>query len=467
MTARSGLGKIPALSLALLLVCGAAARAQEEGELRQGIKWLSEGRFREALVAFNQFKQQAPLDARPYFYSGMALTEMGRLTEAALEFDEAVRLDAQKTEYLILQANILSRLKQNERAREVLAAVGKESAALTQEPAWLWLLSDTYHRLEQFDEALKILDLIGRRTPADARVDLNRGQIYAMRMKFDLALEAFRKSLEKSPDYAPAHFEMGKLFYQRNQMEASGKALREAVRLDPGQAEYLIKLGQACLALDRIEEAIGHLTRAFGARPTDSAAAQIYYALGTAFQRKGDRAQAAEYRRKFQEVSAAQKKREEQEQETGRLIAQGEKQLDRGDEAAARALFEQAVKLDPGNWDAHGYLAEMFLATADWRRSYPHLVKMEEAEPDSVVGSYLMARYWYLSKEFGKARVYAEKVRLVRPGHAEARNLLGSIYAALGQNAEAAREFEAAARLDPARADFRENLRKVDPRKPQ
>jgi hypothetical protein len=92
---------------------------------------------------------------------------------------------------------------------------------------------------------------------------------------------------------------------------------------------------------------------------------------------------------------------------------------------------------------------------------------MEEAEPDSVVGSYLMARYWYLSKEFGKARIYAEKVRLVRPGHAEARNLLGSIYAALGQNAEAAREFEAAARLDPARADFRENLRKVDPRKPQ
>jgi tetratricopeptide (TPR) repeat protein len=393
--------------------------------------------------------------------------EKGRLTPAALESAEAVRLDRGKPEYVILEANVLSRLKQNERAAELLAGIGRDPAGWPQEPSWLWLMSDTYQRLEQFDEVLKILDLIGRRSPADARVDLNRGQIYVMRTRFDLAVEAFRRSLEKAPAYAPAHFELGKLFYQRNEMEASRRALQEAVRLDPNQPEYLIKLGQACLALGRSDEAIEALTRAAGSGPKGPAAAQIYYALGTAYQRKGDQARAAEYRRKFQEVSAAQRKQEGQEQEISKLIAQGEKELDQGHDVAARTLFEQVVGLDPGNWDAHGYLAEMLLATADWRRAYPHLVRMEEVEPESVVGSYLMARYWYRSEEFGKARVYAEKVRLVRPGHAEARNLLGSIYAALGQNQEAAREFEAAVRLDPARADFRENLRKVDPRKPQ
>src|SRR5262245_49271929 len=108
--------KIGSPSLLLILcfsglVCFGAPRTQvqspqSEGHLEEGIKHLANGHLTEALAVFSRFKQNAPLDARPYYYSGVALTEAGRLTAAALELSEAVRLDPQRQEYLIFQANV-------------------------------------------------------------------------------------------------------------------------------------------------------------------------------------------------------------------------------------------------------------------------------------------------------------------------------------------------------------------------
>jgi Flp pilus assembly protein TadD len=86
---------------------------------------------------------------------------------------------------------------------------------------------------------------------------------------------------------------------------------------------------------------------------------------------------------------------------------------------------------------------------------------MEELDAESVVGNYLLARHWYLRKEFARAGVYAEKVKQLRPAHAELRYLLGRIHLGLGRPEEARREFEEAVRLAPERADFREDLQKL------
>jgi len=213
----------------------------------------------------------------------------------------------------------------------------------------------------------------------------------------------------------------------------------------------LQKLGAVCLALKEIDEALVRLERAVA---LDANSAQIYYSLGQAYGRKGEREKAAEFSKKFQEL----KQREEREEELERVFARGERMLDEGKDAEARVAFEQVVQSDPHNWAAHGYLAEMFLAAGDWQQAWPHLAKMEELDAESVVGNYLLARYWYLRKEFARARVYAEKVKLARPAHASLRNLLGQIYLGLGQREQAIPEFEAAVRLAPERADFRENL---------
>src|SRR5215510_5935495 len=265
------IGKILSPCLLLILgfsglVCFGAPRTQVqrpqgESQLEEGMKHLANGHLTEALAAFSRFKQIVPQDARPYFYSGVALTDAGRLTAAALELSEAVRLDPQRLDYLIFQANIFARLKQKTQANDVLASFQSADAERL-EASWLQMLAEVYYRLERFDDALQILTLLEKRNPDDPRLDLNRGQVYAVQSQLDQAQESFRKSIAKHPANALAHFELGKLLYQNNEIPAAKSALLEAVRLEKKNPKYLQKLGAVCLALKEIDEAITYLENA-------------------------------------------------------------------------------------------------------------------------------------------------------------------------------------------------------------
>lgn len=451
-------GKISALHFAWLL-CVLMRFSTAHGQsfdtsLEQGIKLLAQGKYSAALNLFQQYKQPHPQDARPYFYAGLALTEAGQFSAAALEVDEALRLDPQRLEALVLQANLYARLKQKAPAEEMLARLQKLNATEALEASWLWMLSDVHYRVEQFNEVLRVLAALEKRHPNDPRLDLNRGQVYVIQSQFDQAQEAFQKSITNHPRNALAHFELGKLLHLRNDLPSAKTALQAAVRLEKDNAQYLQKLGAVCLALREFDEALTHLERAAA---LDANSSQAFYSLSQAYQRKGEREKAASLMKQFQ----ALKQREEVREEVERLLARGERLLDEGNEAEARAAFAQAVQADPNNWTAHGYLAELWLATGNHEKAWPHLAKMEELDAESVVGNYLLARYWTGRKEFAKARGYAEKVKLARPAHAALRYLLGQIYLGLGQQAQALGEVEEAVRLAPERADFRAQLEKL------
>ncbi|MFB3922032.1 MAG: tetratricopeptide repeat protein [Terriglobia bacterium] len=432
---------------------------QAEGLIEHGVQQLSRGNESQALDDFNRFKQIAPQDPRPYFYAGMALEKAGRLSAAALEVSEAIRLAPDRPEYHIFLADVLCRIKQKAAAADTLAILEKQGNLERLESAWLRLLVDAYYRLEKADDALRVLGILNARLPDDPDIALNMGQAYALKGDTEHATEFLKKSVAKTPRNPTAYFELGKVLYQRNEMAAAKQALLEAVKLDQDNPEYLYRLGAVCLAQGGIEEAIGYLRRA---EPGASGVPQIYNALGQAYHLKGEREKGDEYRRKFQEITTAEKKENDRKWEIERLIYQGEMQLDKGNKAEARALFERAAEADPNRWDPHGYLVEMFLASGELDKAYPHLVKMEEIEPDSVVGNYLAAQYWVARGDYARARPLAEKAKFGRPGNSELRSLLGSIYRELGQNEKASEEFRAAVRLAPDRADYREQLRKLE-----
>lgn len=433
--------------------------APAENQLNSGVTLLAERRYGEAVEAFARFKQTAPRDARGYFYLGMALAEAGSLAAAASEFEEAGRLAPDRLENPIFQANVLLRLKQKNRATDLLAGLEKKGDVRQLAPAWLKILADDYFRLAKTDEALRILDLLSEQTPDDADIDLNRGQIYVALGRFDLALECLQRSLRKSRNNPIANFEVGKILYSRNELSSAKEALAAAVEQDNANPKYLQKLGDACLALGETRQALEHLKRAEASGPSFP---EIYYSLGRAYQKTGERARADEYMKKFQETASAQREKEEHIRAVDRFVSDGEAQLDLGNAAAARSLFERAIQLDPENWYPHGYLAEMFLASGELDRAYPHLAKMEGIDPDSVVGNYLMAQYWVARKDYERARPHAEKAKFGRPGNSELRSLLGNIYRELGQKEKAREEFQTAVHLAPDRAEFGEQLRKLE-----
>lgn len=434
-----------------------AKTAQKQNWENQGKQLIQAGRFHDALVLFRRVKQRLPKDPRPYFYSGLARMQTGDLSAAASELSEAVRLGPDKAEYSLFLASALTRLRQKDQALKNLARFESTETVGQLTPAWMWLLADTYYRSDQPDSALRVLDVLEKRTPRDAKIDLNRGEACVIKGQLELARKHFERSIEKQPENNPAaHYELGKLLHQLNEIPAARKSLETAVRQAPHDPQYLYKLALVCQALNQNADALQYLHRAEASGPQYP---EIFYALGRAYQKTGNSTQAEAYLKKFQQSNAATRKQRDQNQELGKLVAQGEAQLDRGNAAEARRLFEEALKVEPNDWSAHGYLAEMFLDSVDWQQSYPHLARMEAVDPDSVVGNYLMARYWYRSQNTAQALDYAERARALRPANAELRNLLGQIYSQLGKHTQALKEFEEAVKLAPGEPDYQDNLK--------
>ena len=278
--------------------------APADDQLNAGITLLAGRRYGEAIEAFARFKQAAPQDARGYFYLGMALAEAGSLAGAASEFEEAGRLAPARLENPIYQANVLLRLKQKNRATDLLDGLEKKGDVRQLAPAWLKILADDYFRLAKTEDALRILELLSERTPDDPDIDLNRGQIYVSLGRFDVALECLQRSLGKSRHNPIASFEVGKILYAQNELSSAKEALSAAVAQDNGNPKYLQKLGDACLALGETSQAIEHLKRAEASGPSFP---EIYYSLGRAYQKSGERAKADEYMKKFQEATSAQR----------------------------------------------------------------------------------------------------------------------------------------------------------------
>lgn len=427
-------------------------------QLAEGIRLLGGGQLSESVRALNNAKQSSPQDARPYFYCGMALAQAGRMRDAAYELGEAVHLAPGQLDYRVFQAHVLEQLKQKSEAEDALTVFQKQGEAERLDPSWLRLLADVYYRLDLADNAVAVLDIWAKRDPADARIDLYRGQAYVVKGQPDLALASFQESLKKSAQNPQAYFELGSILYQKNQLVPAKNALRSAVQEDPSKPEYFSKLASVCLAMGDTDEAIEYLRRVEASGP---AVPEIYYVLARAYRKKGDASLSAEYTRKFEEVTDVQRNRDAQLLAADRPIAQAQRQLDEGHTAEAQALFEKALEADPNRWEPNAFLAEMYLSSGDLKRAYPLLGKLQEIDPDSAVGNYLMAQYWFKLKDYEQARRYAEKVRLSRPDNSELRVLLGHIYQALGQKQKARDEYEAAVHLAPERADWRELLRKA------
>ena len=309
--------------------------------------------------------------------------------------------------------------------------------------------------------------LLAKRDPKDPGIDLLRGKVYKLIGNLDLAQQSFEKSLESvsesSTPYnkAPAFFELGKVLQHRDEMPASKKAFLEALKLSPGNPEILHALGTVCLSMNEVDEAIQYWEKA---EPVGANFPQIYYALGQAYQRKGDSVKGAKYLnlKKAQEINLAKRKKEILEHEELTLITLGEEKLGQGNEAEARALFEQVLLANPNHWQANQFLAEMTLDSGNFLLARKYLVKLEEIDPDSADGNYLNASFWYKSRQFERARSYAERGKAVQPGHAELRNLLGNIYLKLDQKDKALEEYSAALKLSPSRSDFRANYQAAE-----
>jgi tetratricopeptide (TPR) repeat protein len=208
-------------------------------------------RLEPAVKAFERADAIRPLDDKDRFTLAMALANLGRTEDAAIQLRRLSELHPSQPLYLY----------------------------------WLARL-DYYDR--RYDTAVEKLKRVVRMDPGSARAWDNLGLSFDMLGEQAEAEQAFEKAaglnrkLPSPSAWTPHNY--GCLLFRMQKFPQAEKSLREAIGYDPRFAQAHYYLGRVLEKLGRNEEAIAELKTAAG---LDSTLAEPLYSLGLLYRRLG------------------------------------------------------------------------------------------------------------------------------------------------------------------------------------
>jgi Flp pilus assembly protein TadD len=191
--------------------------------------------YRSDFAIWSDTVAKRPWNARAQEHLGVALGQMGRMTEAIEHWEEALRIRPGYAE-----------------------AHGNLGAALG--------------RMGRVPEAIEHLEEAVRVDPdyADAHYDLGIALVQTGRI--DDAIGQYEQALRIRPDYAEAHGNLGNILLQRGQVPEAIEHYEHALRVKPGYAAAHYNLGIALEKAGRAPEAIQYYEQALKLRPDFTAA---------------------------------------------------------------------------------------------------------------------------------------------------------------------------------------------------
>lgn len=225
----------------------------------------------------------------------------------------------------------------------------------------------------------------------------------------------FTKSLELRPDCTRCRYNLAWVFVRLNRHEDTIRELKQVLKLEPNDTKSLKMLGDSYIKMHAYSESLPYLRRAL-----DESDAQpdvnIYLSYGHA------------------------------------LI-----KLDRSDEALV--YLEKAVKLEPGNFEAHNNLGYALFLAGRTQEAYESLKTALALNPHHATIYNNLGRVYEKFGKEAKAFEYYKLAIEIEPNHAEARFNLGFAELRRGNRAAAYQQLDVLQKIDvPAAEKLRDAL---------
>jgi len=268
--------KIAAIALpALLLTTLAAATLQQSGMYRD-----YETLFRETLA-------RNPASALVHNNLGVMLMSTGREPEAAVQFEEAVRLAPDSPDYRVNLGLALAQLP-----GRLADAIAAYQTALKTDPhfpsAHLNLglaLTSMPGRLPdaiaEYRKAIAEYRTAARNEPNFWEAHFNLGLAYAQIAGRETdAIAEYRTALRMKPDSALAHFHLGNTFHKMGRVAEAIGEYQASLSIDPGVPEVHYELAYALAQIPgRVPEAIAECRKMLLLKPGDEPGRQLMASL--------------------------------------------------------------------------------------------------------------------------------------------------------------------------------------------
>lgn len=351
----------------------------------------------------------ATREARAHCDAGNEALLQGRVDEARLEFQQAI--------------------KKNPEYGEAYLGLGKAHLVLG-----------------NLEESLEALEAAASWLDDDPEPFLVQADLYQQVGQPEDVIECLNDALELAPRDGDLRCRLAFLHHQAGAVEEAMRQYRIVLRYEPQHLQANRQLGLLLAADEKVDEAIHYLEIACNLDPTD---ANTYSLLGRLYTRT------RRYRSAEDAIIAALEQKGDDASlrtDLGFLY-----QTQNRSDLAAREL-QKALQLDHGHREARLALCDIYLEHGQHDHALNELNEALVFHPQDVLVHRRMGEIYLQKRDLDRAMEHFEKVVALDPECAEMRNRLGRIYLKKNYDDLSIEQYEEAVKLHSFDPVYREDL---------
>jgi tetratricopeptide (TPR) repeat protein len=183
-----------------IIVAKEASIVEAKDKFVLGVQFYQQGKFDEAIEAFNDVLKEKPDFAEGYYNLGMAYLRKGDVDLAQEKMEKTIELKPDFIEGYFGLGQVYIEKKEEQKAAEI------------------------------FQKAIDI-------KPDDAKIFVNLGALYFSLNKDDLALDNLLKAKELDPQLPNTYYQLGLLYFSKEELKRAVENFEKFVELAPQAAE--------------------------------------------------------------------------------------------------------------------------------------------------------------------------------------------------------------------------------------
>lgn len=216
------------------------------------LSWVQASYWRNSETLARHTVRVTANNAQMHNNLGLTLVEQGKLDEAALHFNQAIRI---RDYYVKAHYNLGVTLAKQGKLNEAIEQYAKAIEVDPDDADTHYNLGNALERRGQVDEAIVQFEHAVRLNPDHADAHYNLGNALNEQGRFDEAIDQFTQVIRIDPGYGEAYNNLGLALARQGKHQDAVERFAEAIRIDPRNAEAYNNLGAALVRQGKLKEA--------------------------------------------------------------------------------------------------------------------------------------------------------------------------------------------------------------------